>query len=378
VKVTGLKTFICGGEGRNWLFVKVETDEGIHGWGEGTVERRERTVETAIHELGEALVGEDPTKLEKNWQRLFRLFFWKGGVILASALSALDQACWDITGKALGQPIYRLLGGPARDRVRLYTHVGIYEPTQMIEEVARFQEQGFNAFKTGAWPGMAKLGEREAVRLFADRVARLRDAVGPTADLMIDNHGRSRPSAAIRLMRALEPFELYFFEEPTPPENLDALAKVVEAGFEMDLAAGERLYTKWGFRELLERQLVNVVQPDICHAGGITELKKIAALAETYYVSLAPHNPQGPISLAASVQLAAAIPNFAILEYVPNQPRRDQIQHEPLVVRQGQVELPARPGLGVDLDEDALRAHPFRPMRRTADETDADGAVVDV
>jgi galactonate dehydratase len=146
----------------------------------------------------------------------------------------------------------------------------------------------------------------------------------------------------------------------------------------MDIAAGERLYTKWGFRELLERQLVNVVQPDICHAGGITELKKIAALAETYYVSLAPHNPQGPISLAASVQLAAAIPNFAILEYVPNQPRRDQVQRQPLVVRGGHVELPTTPGLGVDLDESALLAHPYRPHRRNEDEVDADGAIVDV
>src|SRR5262249_47055012 len=154
------------------------------------------------------LIGEDPTKVERNWQRLFRLFFWKGGVILASAISALDQACWDITGKAFGQPIYRLLGGPARDRIRLYTHVGIYEPEQMIEEVARFKEQGFNAFKTGAWPGMARVGEREAVRLFADRMARLREAAGPSADLMVDNHGRSRPSAAIRLLRALEPYEL--------------------------------------------------------------------------------------------------------------------------------------------------------------------------
>jgi galactonate dehydratase len=378
VIVTGLKTHICGGEGRNWVFVKVETDEGIHGWGEGTVEHRERTVEAAIHEVGEALIGEDPTKVEKNWQRLFRLFFWKGGVILASAISALDQACWDITGKAFSQPIYRLLGGPARDRIRLYTHVGIYEPAQIIEEVARFKEQGFTAFKTGAWPGMAKLGEREAVRLFADRVARLREAAGPGTDLMIDNHGRSRPGAAIRLMRALEPYELYFFEEPTPPENLAALAKVVEAGFDMDIAAGERLYTKWGFRELIERQLVNVVQPDICHAGGITELKKIAALAETYYVSLAPHNPQGPISLAASVQLAAAIPNFAILEFVPNQPRRDEIQRQPLVVQSGHVELPTTPGLGVDLDEDAMLAHPYRAHRRNEDEVDADGAIVDV
>jgi galactonate dehydratase len=378
VKVTGLKTFITWGDPRNWVLVKVETDEGIYGWGEGTVEGRERTVETAIHELGNALLGEDPTAVERHWQRLYRLGFWKGGVILMSALSALDQACWDISGKACGRPVHRLLGGPTRDRVRLYTHVGIYDPAKMIDDIERHRSEGFTAFKTGAWPGMAKLGEHQATRVFADRVARLREAAGPDADLMIDNHGRSRPGAAIRLMRAMEPYDLYFFEEPTPPENLAALAKVVEAGFDMDLAAGERLYTKWGFRELLERQLVDIIQPDACHAGGITELKKIAALAETYDVRLAPHNPQGPVSMAACVQVAAAIPNFAILEYVHSQPWRDRIQRQPLVIRDGHVEVPTLPGLGVDLDEEALLASPYRPRPRGADATDADGAIVDV
>jgi galactonate dehydratase len=255
---------------------------------------------------------------------------------------------------------------------------GIYDPAKMIDDIERHRSEGFTAFKTGAWPGMAKLGEHEAVRVFADRVAHLREAAGPDADLMIDNHGRSRPGAAIRLMRAMEPYDLYFFEEPTPPENLAALAKVVEAGFDMDLAAGERLYTKWGFRELLERQLVDIIQPDACHAGGITELKKIAALAETYDVRLAPYNPQGPVSIAACVQVAAAIPNFAILEYVHSQPWRDRIQRQPLVIREGHVELPTLPGLGVDLDEEALLASPYRPRPRGADATDADGAIVDV
>ncbi len=378
MKVTALTTYITWGDPRNWVFVKVQTDEGIYGWGEATVEGRERTVEAAIHEVGDALIGEDPTAVEHHWQRLFRLGFWKGGVILTSALSALDQACWDIAGKACGKPVYRLLGGPTRSRIRLYTHVGIYDPTRMIDDVERHKSEGFTAFKTGAWHGDARLSEREAVRVFAQRVAQLREIAGPDVDLMIDNHGRSRPGAAIRLMRALEPYDLYFFEEPTPPENLEALAKVVQAGFDMDIAAGERLYTKWGFRELLERQLVNVIQPDVCHAGGITELKKIAALAETYYVQVAPHNPQGPVSMAACVQLGAAIPNFAILEYVHSQPWRDRIQSQPLVVRDGHVELPILPGLGIDLDEEALRASPYNPRPRRQDATDAYGAVVDV
>ncbi len=309
---------------------------------------------------------------------MYRHGFWRGGIILNSAISGLDHALWDITGKAAGLPLYKLWGGPTRDYVRLYTHVGIYDPVRMVDDAQAHIAQGFTAMKTGAWPRGATLSDREMTRAFADRVEALRIAVGPNIDIMFDNHGRSRPATAVRLMRALEPFDLYFFEEPTPPDNLDALAKVVEAGFDMDLAAGERLFSKWEFRDMISRQLVDIIQPDLCHAGGLTEARKIAALAETYYIQLAPHNPQGPISMAACAHLAASIPNFQILEYVHSQPWRDEVQVEPLVVKDGTLQLPTRPGLGVELDEDYLAKHPFNQRPASSPYFTPDGAVADV
>jgi galactonate dehydratase len=378
MKISEIRTFVTWGDPRNWVFVKVMTDEGVYGWGEATVEGKERTVEAAVHELGKWLVGEDPARIEHHWQRLYRHGFWRGGIILNSALAALDQALWDIAGKVASLPVYRLFGGPTRDRVRLYSHVGIYDPDRMIDDAQAHVAEGFTAMKTGAWQSDSRLSDRDLVNAFVGRVERLREAVGPDVDIMIDNHGRSRPSAAIRLMRAMEPLDLYFFEEPTPPDNLDALAKVVAAGFDMDIAAGERLFSKWEFRELLERQLVDIVQPDLCHCGGLTEARKIAALAETYYVQVAPHSPQGPISTAACAHLAASIPNFAILEFVHSQPWRNDVQREPLVVRNGHLELPTRPGLGVDLDEEMLARNPYRERAPRSLAYAADGAVADV
>jgi galactonate dehydratase len=332
----------------------------------------------AIQEMAQDLIGEDPTRVEHHWQRIYRHRFWRGGIVLNSALAGIDQALWDITGKVANLPVYKLFGGPTRDRIRLYTHVGIYDAGRMVEEARRHIDQGFTAMKTGAWPGLTQLSDREMIRTFADRVGDLRAAVGDGIDIMIDNHGRDRPGTAIRLMRALEPHGLYFFEEPTPPDNLDALAEVKAAGFDMDIAAGERLFSRWEFRPLLERQLVDIIQPDLCHAAGITEVKKIAALAETYYIQLAPHNPQGPVSMAACAHIAASVPNFAILEFVHSQPWRDALQREPLVIREGHLELPSRPGLGVDLDEAMLARHPYQPRPGRGGTFAADGAVADV
>jgi galactonate dehydratase len=378
MKITELRTYTTWGEPRNWVFVKIVTDRGIHGWGEATLEGREATVRAAVEEIGQTLIGKDPLAVEHHWQAIYRHGFWRGGVVFNSALAALDQALWDIRGKAWNVPVYRLLGGPTRERIRLYTHVGIYDPNLLEEDARRDVADGFTAVKTGAWAGDAALPEAELNAAFADRVRRLRDVVGPSVDIMIDNHGRSRPSAAVRLMEALQPANLLWLEEPTQPDDLESLARVRAAGPKMDLATGERLYSKWEYAPLLERRLVDVIQPDLCHAGGITETKKIAALAEAYYVQVAPHSPQGPVSTAASAHLALAIPNFLILEFVRSAPYRDRVLREPWVVRDGHLEVPDRPGLGVDLDEDALAASPMRPVGIPRGAWAADGSVADV
>lgn len=376
--IQDIKTFITWGEPRNWVFVKVMTDKGLYGWGEATLEGKEKTVQTCIHEVGATLTGKDPLAVEHHWQAAYRHGFWRGGVVLNSALAGLDQALWDLRGKAWGVPVYRLLGGSTRERVRLYTHVGIYNPDELATDAERDVADGFTAVKTGAWAGDSMRPEAEMIAAFAERVARLREAVGPGVDIMFDNHGRSRPSTATRLMEALQPYNLLWLEEPTQPDDLESLARVRAAGPRMDLAAGERLYTKWDYRPLLERRLVDVIQPDLCHAGGITECKKIAALAETYYVQVAPHSPQGPVSTAAAAHLALAIPNFLILEFVRSAPYRDRVLKEPWTVKDGHLEVPDRPGLGVDIDEEALAASPHRPAGIPRGAWHADGSVADV
>lgn len=378
MKITEIRTLISWAGLRNWVVVKVLTDTEIYGWGEATLEGKEPTVEAAVHQLGEQLIGHDPLAVEHHWQVLYRHGFWRGGVVLNSALAALDQALWDIRGKAWGVPVYRLLGGPTRNHIRLYTHVGIYQPELMVEDAQRDIADGYTAMKTGAWAGDAALPEAERIAAFAERIALLRKTVGPHIDIMVDDHGRGRPSSAVRLMQALEPYNLFFLEEPTQPDDVEGLARVRAAGPKMDLATGERLYAKWDFRTLLEQRLVDVIQPDLCHAGGISECKKIAALAEAYYVKVAPHNPQGPVATAAAAHLAMAIPNFHILEYVRQEPYRDQALREAWIVEKGNLTVPDRPGLGVELNEAILLASPPRLQRGPRNAFMADGSVFDV
>jgi galactonate dehydratase len=378
MQIREVKTYITWGGLRNWVFVKLIADGGLYGWGEATLEGKEETVRTCVHELGQSLIGQDALAIEHHWQALYRHGFWRGGVVLNSALAGLDQALWDLRGKAWGVPVYRLLGGPTRQRLRLYTHVGIYDPQQLEADARRDVADGFTAVKTGAWASDAALPEAEAIAAFAGRVAQLREIVGPKIDIMIDNHGRSRPASAVRLMEALQPYGLLWLEEPTPPDDLEALARLRAAGPRMDLATGERLYSKWDYVPLLERRLVDVIQPDLCHAGGISECKKIAAMAEAYYVQVAPHNPQGPVSTAAAAHLALAIPNFLILEYVRSEPYREQLLREPWPVSDGHLVVPERPGLGVELDEQVLAANPPHLVGVPRGAWAADGSVADI
>lgn len=378
MKITEIRTTVMWAGLRNWVIVKVLTDSDLYGWGEATLENKEETVCAAVKQLGQALIGEDPLATERHWQILYRHGFWRGGVVFNSALAGLDQALWDLRGKAWGVPVYKLLGGPTRDRLRLYTHVGIYQPELMVEDAQRDVADGFTAMKTGAWQGDTLLPEQERIAAFSERIGQLRQAVGPQVDIMVDDHGRNRSTSAVRLISALEPHRLLFFEEPTQPDDIESLARVRAANLTTDLATGERLYSKWEYQPLLERRLVDVIQPDLCHAGGITECKKIAALAEAYYVQIAPHNPQGPLSTAAAAHLCMAIPNFLILEYVRQEPYRDQILREAWTVEDGHLRVPDRPGLGVDLDEEVITANPYRPGRARRNAFSADGSVADV
>jgi galactonate dehydratase len=378
MKITEIRTTISWAGLRNWVIVKILTDTEIYGWGEATLEGKEETVVAAIKQLGQSLIGEDPLASEHHWQVTYRHSFWRGGVVLNSALAGLDQALWDIRGKAWGVPVYKLLGGPTRQRIRLYTHVGIYQPQEMIADAQRDVADGFTAMKTGAWHGDSLLPEHERVAAFSERIAALRQSVGPKVDIMVDDHGRGRSMSAVRLLSALEPQRLLFFEEACQPDDIESLTRLRAANLTTDLATGERLYSKWEYMPLLEKRLVDVIQPDLCHAGGITECKKIAALAETYYVNLAPHNPQGPLSTAAAAHLALAIPNFLILEFVRQEPYRDQAMRDAWVVEQGHLLVPDRPGLGVELNEEILLANPYRPRTGKSNAFAADGSVVDV
>jgi galactonate dehydratase len=373
MKITAVKPYLMRAVERNWLFVKIETDAGRHGWGEASLELKERTVAQAVTDLEPFLVGEDPTRIERLWQIVYRHGFWRGGVVLNSALSGIDQALWDLTGKAYGVPVYKLLGGAMRDRIRLYAHGG-------PDIIPAIREAGFTAVKWGPGVSTATCRHHEVAEKFAENVRAMRAAGGPETDLMIDNHGTSPPHQAIQMLAAVDDLGLLFFEEPCPPDNPDAIEPILRRGFKTPLATGERLYTRWGFRTILEKQLVSVIQPDLCHAGGISEVRRIAAMAETYYVQVAPHNPYGPVSTAACLHLCAAIPNFLILEYVwTNEPWRSAIQKgDPIRNENGYLPLPTAPGLGIDLDEAVMASRPFEVQDIQAYRRyDADGAVAD-
>ena len=347
-------TLWSSGAGRNWLFVKVETDEGIHGWGEGSLVVQTPTIAEAVRMLSPLVIGEDPADIERLWQKMFLFHRYRGGVIINSALSAIDQALWDIKGKSLGVPVYQLLGGAVRNQIRTYCGAGD------IERARAHVEHGFTGIKTHSWYADKNIDERKVVPWFRDHIAGLREALGEDVDNMVDNHGRSRPALAIRQIEAVEQYGLLFFEEPVPPENLDCLSLVRQAGLRTDLAAGERLFNRWQFKDMIQRQLVDVIQPDICHCGGISELRRIAALAEMYSIQVAPHNPKGPVATAANVHVCATVPNFLILEHVHPNPLFDEVQTEPMKMNAGYYDVPTAPGLGVDINEDVIAAHPVR------------------
>jgi galactonate dehydratase len=343
LKITKLETFLVK---PRWLFLKIHTNAGITGLGEPILEGRAKTCAEAVKEVEPYLIGKDPRQVVHHWQAIYRHAFYRGGPILTSALSGIDIALWDIKGKALGVPVYELLGGPTRRRVRVYAHAGT--PERVKAGVAR----GFTAFKTQpAKRRPARYLETPAeVRYAADKFAELRKAAGDDVDLALDFHGAISPALAKVLIKALEPYSPMFIEEPVNCQNHDVMAEIAR-GTHLPIATGERVFTKWGFREVLEKRAATILQPDLCHAGGITECRLIAGMAEAYYAAVAPHNPLGPIALAAGVQLAASVPNFLCQEQVT---LGDGYLKKPFVLRKGYLDVPTGPGLGIELDENAL------------------------
>lgn len=358
IRITGLKTFLIG----HMVFVKVYTDEGITGLGEGSYRGRAKTVEAAIREQERMLVGRDPMQIEKLWQGMFRWPRARAGVILCSAISAIDIALWDIKGKLLGVPIYQLLGGAARDRIRLY--VMVQRPTiEMIRErVRRRVDEGFTCVRTGiAWHEGSVLKRPWDLQRAVEIIRAIREEAGDSVDIIDDAHGLMTAEMVVEYAAAIEPYRLLFLEDPVQPENLDAL-EWIGRHTRIPLAIGEIMYGKYQFQPLVARRLVSYVRPDVIHAGGITECKKIAAMAEANFMDLAPHVAPGPVSNLASAHVAACSPNCSIVEMsgIPGTSRMFQeVFDNDVVVQDGYAMLPDRPGLGCELNEEAAAEYSY-------------------
>lgn len=373
LKITGLKTFVVHLGSVNWVFCKVATNQGLTGLGEGSVTSKEATVAQAILEHERFLAGKDPTDIELLWQGMFRYPRWRGGPILNSAISAVEIALWDITGKALGVPIYKLLGGAARNRIRMYKDVG-----STPEAFLQAKEEGYTAAKSGFITVNNNLVVPAlAVREAARKLEAVRKAVGDDFDICIDAHGQLTTVMAIDFCTRIEHLRPFFVEEATQLEDLGEL-ELLRQKTKVPLATGERSFTKYGFAEFCTRHLVNYIQPDVCHAGGILELKKIGAIAEAFRVEMAPHNPQSEVSTLASLHVDATTPAATIQEYSPNRTPwvQDLFYGGAVKINAGYAELPDRPGLGVDLDEKVAAKHPYQPVNRP-NYVFSDGGVAD-
>ena len=366
MKVANVRTLLVHpSEEKNWLFVKVETDEGIHGWGECyTQADRDRAIEIQVQELKRYLIGRSPFNIKHFTFMAYHDFASKrGDMNLYCAISGIEQALWDIVGKALNTPVYNLLGGACRDKIRVYAN-GWGERTieECAERAARLVEQGFTAMKFDPFPGAWRTHlSREDEAAAIECVRLVREAVGPDIELLIEIHRRLAPMHAIRIAHELEEFSPFWYEEPVSARNLDALAEVRHA-VHIPVVTGEELYTKGEFREVFKKSAADILNPDVCNCGGILELKEIAAMAEPYFVVMAPHNYNSTtVGLAATAHACAVMPNFLITEYFVNFAAcGNEISVNPIEVKDGYIQLPTGPGLGLELDEAALKRYPYR------------------
>lgn len=358
MKITKIETYHVK---PRWLFVKISTDEGIEGWGEPDLEGKTTVVEEAVKVCAYQIIGQDPMNIEHLWQIMYRGAFYRGGAILVSAISGIEQALWDIKGKKLGVPVWQLLGGKCRDRIRMYAHIAPNEENASVERVKELAVQrvneGFKSLKTPMETPIRHIDTMKRVEKYVEKFAAIRDAVGKDIDIAIDFHGRISPAMAPVMCRELEPYYPMFIEEPVLPENADVMADIARRTT-IPIATGERLFTTWGFREVIEKQAAVVLQPDVCHCGGILQTLKIAAMGANYYCSMAPHNPLGPIALASCLQVDTCIPNFTAQEH-PTMPDGhdlgNDIFEEPFVIKDGYIDVPDKPGLGFTVNEDVVK-----------------------
>ncbi|ADB63438.1 Mandelate racemase/muconate lactonizing protein (plasmid) [Haloterrigena turkmenica DSM 5511] len=345
-----------------WLFLKVKTSDGTVGWGEPVVEGRAKSVRTAVEELMDSyLLGENPARIEHHWQTMYRGGFYRGGPILMSAIAGIDQALWDIKGKHYGAPVHNLLGGAVRDRIRIYQWIGGDDPADVAEQAREKVDAGFTALKMNGTGELERIDSPAAVSAAADRMREVREEVGDAVDVGVDFHGRVSKPMAKRLVEVLEPHDPFFVEEPVLPEHLDDLGEIAKHTT-ISIATGERLFSRFDFKQLFEDGHVDLIQPDLSHAGGITEVKKIASMAEAYDVAMAPHCPLGPVALASCVQVDACSPNALIQEQsldIHYNETSDVLDYlsDPSVFdyEDGFVEIPDGPGLGVEVDEAYVR-----------------------
>ena len=375
MKIERIETLVCYARMRNWVFVKVITDQpGLYGWGEATLEWHTRGVAGTIEDLSQLLIGEDPRRVEYLWQMMWRQHFWHGsGVTRSTAIAGIDLALWDILGKVHGVPCHQLWGGPVRDYIRLYCHLGggnmesFYQTS--TDNAAQFADlaqeavaDGFSAFKSMAVPPTMPIEGLKPIKAAEDCVAAMRDAVGDDVDIMVDCHARPSPAMGLQFAKALDPYGLYFFEEPCWPESMDSLA-TINAAVTTPIATGERLTHLAAVRDLFEKRGCEICQLDLTHCGGFTEARRIAALADAYRISLAPHNPQGPVSTAASLEFGFSQPSYIICESVHDDvPWRQDVVEEGFVIdpKTRTVKPNQKPGLGISINEAEVKKHPFQ------------------
>ena len=382
MKITNVSTYFVR---PRWGFVEIETDAGLVGWGEAVLEGHAGAVLASVKEMQDYLIGKDPMMIEHHVQALYRGSFYRGGPIMLSAISGIEQAMWDIKGKYYNCPVYEMLGGKCREKIRMYSHIklagaaGEFPIEDMLKIADGRLAEGYTALKYSIIPPIKQVDTPENTKKHVERFARVREHIGWDIDLAIDFHGRVSPAMALRLAEELKPYMPFFIEEPCLPENVDCMVNIARST-SIPIAAGERLFSKWQFRELIEKQAVSIVQPDICHCGGIFEGRKIATMAELYYGSVAPHNPLGPISLAACLQVDACSPNFLVQEHPGNPDKSDLgvgYVKEPFVIKNGYIDVPTKPGLGIELDEDAIKERLYDGKWTTPRQYFEDGSIAD-
>ena len=362
MKVTAIKTFICNAFRTNFVFVKVETDSGLHGWGEATLEYKELTIQAAIHDLESYLIGKDPHNIEAFRHDCYRDAYWRGGPVLMSALAGVEMALWDIKGKALGVPCYQLLGGKVRDAVPIYVN-GWFSPAKTPDEFAeKAKEVAAKRFLGCKWDPFGKAWQqisKHDLNSAMECIAKVAEVVGEDVQLLIEGHGRFDIPTAVKIGRRLEEFDIFWFEEPIPPDDKEGM-KQVKDRVRVSIAAGERLYNRYEYRQFFELGCSDYIQPDISHAGGLFEMRMLGAEAEARHIGFCPHNPSGTVANAATLQLAACVPNFVMLEMMMTDvPYRAEICDEDLTIKAGKMVIPDRPGLGIDLNETELLKHPY-------------------